>query len=128
MPVSWDKPTIEHIFFGTWVVLIIVSLLFYLAASPALKRKVQPFASVATAVLFLFFIYLLSGTGTLLFMSVPVAFIAWYNATQVKYCPDCGALNRSVFMFPAPEYCNKCGSPLDADVTERQKQHDLRRP
>ena len=112
MPI-FDQHTIQLIFFGTWIVLGIGSVVFAKTATPQLKQKMQPIFAVGVGLLFLFFVSLLGGSQGFYFAVIPVAVIIYLNAKTVKFCPKCGTLNRSPYIFPAPKYCITCGTKLD---------------
>lgn len=112
MPFPLDRNIVEGIFIGTWVLLAVVGLIFYLRASPAMKHKAWPVMSIVTGLLFLVFIYLLEGIKFALLAAIPVALITYLNLRTVKFCAQCGAFNRSPTMFPVPKYCGKCGTGL----------------
>jgi hypothetical protein len=113
MPFQLDQKAVQHVFVGTWIILIVGSLIFYRVASPALKQKMQPRLAIGVGLAFLVFIYLLQGIKGLSFAAIPVALIMYLNVKIVKYCPKCGAPNRNPYMFPVPKYCGKCGTALD---------------
>jgi hypothetical protein len=117
MPFHLDRSVIEGIFIGTWIVLAVGGLIFHLRASPAMKHKVWPMMAIVVGPLFLVFVYFLDGIKVASLAAVPVALITYLNRKTVKFCSQCGALNRSPTMFPVPKFCGKCGAGLDAPVT-----------
>jgi hypothetical protein len=81
-----------------------------------MKRKVWPVMTPIVGLLFLAFTYLLQGIRGASFAAIPVAIITYINLRSVKFCPKCGASNRSPSIFPVPKYCGKCGAQLDNSV------------
>lgn len=110
---GFDQKTITTVFISVWIVLFIAGLIFHLTAPPLLKRKLQPFIAVGVGTTFLCFVGLISGRAGFYFAAIPVALITYLNVKAVKYCPRCGAMSMSPFMFPAPKFCVKCGTKLD---------------
>ena len=107
-----SQQAIETIFVGTWVVLLIGSIVLNQVASPALKQNLQKVVPVVVGLVFLVFVYLLGGSKSLYFAVGPVLLIMFLNVRLVKYCHKCGAMNRSVNWLSAPKYCQKCGQSL----------------
>ena len=125
-PFDWNQDVIGQVFFATWIVLVIAGVIFHFTAPPAWKQKVWTYATVGVGLLFLAFVYLLGGLLAFYFAAIPVGLITCLNLTTVKFCPQCGALNRSPFIFPVPKFCNKCGSDLDASTEPDDDSRDLR--
>jgi hypothetical protein len=116
MPFDLDRKAIEGVFLGTWIALGIGGWIFMRRASPALKQKIWPISTIVVGLLFLFFVYLLDGIKSVTFAAIPIALITFLNLKTVKFCSNCGALNRSHTIFPIPKYCQKCGVTLDTPV------------
>lgn len=116
MLLDLDRKVIEALFIGTWIALGIGGWIFMGSAPPALKQKYRPFGIIAVGLLFLLFAYLLDGAKTAAFVAVPIALITYLNLKTVRFCPKCGALNRSHTIFPIPKFCQKCGVTLDTPV------------
>jgi len=116
VPFQPNQTIVQCAFIGTWIALGIGGTIFYWRASPAMKRKAWLVMTPIVGLLFLAFIYLLQGTRGASFAAIPVAIIAYLNLHSVKFCPKCGASNRSPSIFPVPKYCGKCGAQLDSPV------------
>ena len=93
-------------------------MIFSFSASPNFKRKYSPIINIGVGFLFLIFVYLLDGGKNFYFSVIIVGLIMYLNIKCVKYCPKCGAFNRSANLFPTPKYCQKCGSALNEDPSK----------
>jgi hypothetical protein len=114
MSLQLDHATVQHVFIATWIVLGIASAIFIFTAPPALKRKWHPIISISAGLLFLGFVFVLSEYKIPFFLPVAVAVIMYLNIKTVVFCPKCGAMNRSPYIYPIPKYCRKCGTDLHA--------------
>ena len=102
------------IFFATWVVLGVLSFAFFtFNRNAALKRKVWTPFVVATALIFVGFIWLVGAPSQVLYVAGPaVALITMLNIRTTRFCDSCG---RTIFAqnpFSRPEFCHKCGAKL----------------
>jgi hypothetical protein len=102
------------IFFGTWVVLGLVSFfIFFIGKNAELKRKLWPPFVIGAGVLFIFFVYLMGFDGKIMYMMVPaVILITILNLRATKFCDSCGKSIINQNLFVKPEFCSKCGSKL----------------
>lgn len=102
------------IFFGTWVVLGIVSfVIFFVCKDARLKRRVwKPFV-IGTGALFIGFVYLMGFGGEALYIMVPaVILISFLNIRSTKFCDSCGKTNINQNFLVKPEFCSRCGDKL----------------
>jgi len=102
------------IFFGTWVVLGIVSfVIFFLGKDAQLKRKLwKPFV-IGTGALFIGFVYLMGFGGEALYIMVPaVVLITFLNIRSTKFCDACGKTIINQNFLVKPDFCSKCGEKL----------------
>jgi hypothetical protein len=113
MPFHLDQHLIKSIFIGIWLLLFAGIVIVNLVAPPALKQKGQRIMPIFGGLLFLFFIYLLTGKRDFLFLIIPIGLIIYVNVKTVRICLKCGTTNRNPYMFPVPKFCLKCGSMLD---------------
>ena len=102
------------IFFGTWVVLGLVSfLIFFVGKNAELKRKLWPPFVIGAGALFIFFVYMMSFGGEILLIMIPaVIVITFLNLRATKFCDSCGKTIINQNFFVKPEFCSKCGSKL----------------
>ena len=102
------------IFFGTWVVLGLVSFyIFFIGKNAELKRKLWPPFVIGTGVLFILFVYLMGFGGEAMYMMVPaVILITILNLRATKFCDSCGKTIINQNFFVKPEFCSKCGAKL----------------
>ena len=113
---------ITALFFGTWIVLGIVSfVVFFLGKDTALKRKWFPRFIVLAGVLFVIFSTTIMVLGSqswwslgILLVVVPaVAVISYLNIKMTKFCDKCGATLINSNWFSPMRFCSKCGAVLD---------------
>jgi len=102
------------IFFGVWILLGLASAaFFFLSKDAALKRKVWPPFTIATALLFLGFVWAMGFASNVFIIMVPaLTLITFLNLRSVKFCDSCGKTNMSQNPISPPEYCSKCGAQL----------------
>jgi hypothetical protein len=109
-------------FIGTWIVLGIIGVYFYLSKNVAFKRKWYPRFVILTGVLFVFFsttimAFSVRSLELLVVVIVMVPFtllIAYLNIKMTKFCDECGATLLNQNWFVAMRFCPKCGAELDA--------------
>lgn len=102
------------VFLGVWVVLGLFSAaFFFLGKNASLKRKVWPPFTIATAILFVGFVWAMGFPSQVFFIMIPaVALITFLNLRSVKFCDACGKTIMSQNPFSRPEFCSKCGAKL----------------
>lgn len=102
------------IFFGVWVVLGLFSTaFFFLGKNASLKRKVWPPFTIATAVLFVGFVWAIGFPPQVFFIIIPVvALITFLNLRSVQFCDACGKTIMHQNLFSTPQFCSKCGAKL----------------
>ena len=109
-------------FFGTWIVLGIVSVyLFWIKKDVALKRKWFPRFVVLAGVLFVLFSSTIMVLQSRSFQSlgilaivIPFVILASYlNLKFTKFCGKCGATIIDYNWFSPMKFCSKCGAELD---------------
>lgn len=102
------------IFFGTWVVLGIISFaIFFIGKNAQLKRKLWPPFVIGTGVLFIGFICAMGFGGQALYIMVPaVVLITFLNLRSTKFCDSCGKTIINQNFLVRPEFCSKCGAKL----------------
>lgn len=102
------------IFFGTWVVLGIISFaIFFLGKNAQLKRKLWPPFVIGIGVLFIGFTYAMGFGGEALYITVPaVILISVLNLRSTKFCDACGKTIINQNFLVKPEFCSKCGEKL----------------
>ncbi|WP_283132287.1 zinc ribbon domain-containing protein [Enterovibrio norvegicus] len=102
------------IFFGTWVILGIISFaIFFLGKNAELKRKLWPPFVIGTGVLFIGFIYAMGLQGQALYIMVlAVILITFLNLRSAKFCDACGKTIISQNFLIKPKFCSKCGEKL----------------
>jgi len=112
----FNPEVVFPIFFGTWVVLGIASIfMFFVNKNAAQKRKVWPPFVIGVGVLFAFFIYLMGFPVEVFAIFGPAIFIITIlNLRTVVFCDSCGKTIMNQNPFSKPEYCQKCGSKLNA--------------
>ena len=103
------------IFFGTWVVLGIISfLLFFVSKNATLKRKLWPPFVIGIGILFAVFVYLMGfPIETFAIMGPAIILITFLNLRNMKFCDSCGKSIMSQNPFSRMEYCPKCGAKLN---------------
>jgi hypothetical protein len=108
-------PEIAPWFFGTWIVLGIASVWFiYLDRNVARKKRLLPVFIIGVGVLFVIFVFLMSGDlGVLAFMVPAVVVISFLNLRMIRVCSACGRTIHSGMWFTKAEYCSKCGARLE---------------
>ena len=113
MPLG-NPDQIFPIFFGVWVVLGLFSgAFFFLGKNASLKRKVWPPFTIATAVLFVAFVWAMGFPSQVFLIMIPaVALITFLNLRSVKFCDACGKTIMSQNPFSPPQFCSKCGGKL----------------
>ena len=113
MPSS-SPDQIFPIFFGVWVVLGLISVaFFFLGRNASLKRKVWPPLTIATAILFVGFVWAMGFPSHVFLILIPaVAIITFLNLRSVKFCDACGRTIMNQIPFSPPRFCSKCGAKL----------------
>ncbi len=102
------------IFFVVWVGLGLFSAcFFFLNKNAPLKRKVWPRFMILTGVLFVGFVWSMSGSAQMLFILVPaVTLITLLNLRALHFCDACGATLINQNPLSRPAFCSKCGANL----------------
>ena len=105
-------PPIVYVFFATWIVLVLASLVFRYAAPIPLRQKLRVPIAVGMGALFMVFMSLIMGPEKAIVGILPVGLIIAMNITGSRICPNCGAENRNpnIFAFTPPQYCQTCGA------------------
>ena len=108
-----NSKEIFGIFFGTWVVLGIVSWVFFtFYKNISVKRKILPPWLIFIGVLFIFFIYLMGAPVQAYWIVVPaIIVITALNMYVIRFCDSCGKVFNK-FPFQGIKYCAKCGAEL----------------
>lgn len=101
-------------FFVIWVLMGLgVSTFFSLSRNAALKRRVWPYVSVATGLVFVGFAVTMGFPQQGLLLMVPfVALITLLNVRATKFCDACGKTVRDQNLFSPMKFCPKCGAQL----------------
>jgi hypothetical protein len=109
-----DQSSIPVVFFVVWALLGIGGYLVFERnyVSLAWKRRAWPAYVLLMGVIFLTFGYALK-RHDIAFGAVAVLFIAWLNIKRVRFCPQCGSLNR---LRGSVRFCRKCGTSLGGPV------------
>ena len=97
--------------------LAVAYVVFYMTASPDLKRKAWPYQVVGAGLLFLMFVSLLMGVNGFLFFVLPVGLISFLNLKTVRFCPKCGAYNQGWIS----RFCIKCRTALTGSAASDTK-------
>jgi hypothetical protein len=113
---------VTAVFFGTWIVLGIASVVASWTMRAATKRRWMPIYVVLIGVLFLGFSTTLMYLGSrslaslgMLFVMVPaIVLISYLNIKLTKFCDACDATLFSSNWFMPMKFCPRCGAPLDA--------------
>ncbi len=113
-PMFENAGTIFPIFFGTWVVLGILSFyLFFIRNDYEFKVKYFKYFVFLVGILFLGFIIAMSPPRQVYFMFVPaVALITFLNIRLTRFCKNCGKTIINNMPFSRIDFCPKCGSKL----------------
>ncbi|HEY1049623.1 MAG TPA: hypothetical protein VGE39_07700 [Prosthecobacter sp.] len=80
-----------------------------------LKRRIWPWFSVGTAVVFAAFVYGTVGRrnpGTLGIMLPALLIITWMNVRMTRFCDACGKTITQRTPFSKDAFCSRCGAPL----------------
>jgi len=103
------------IFFGVWVALGLFSAaFFFFGKNASLKRKVWPPFTIATAIVFVGFVWAMGFPSQVFLVMIPaVALITFLNLRSVKFCDACGKTIMKQNPFSTPQFCSKCGAKLD---------------
>jgi hypothetical protein len=106
---------IVPIFFGIWFALGLFPTFFIVFCKNAsLKRKVWRLFTIATAVLFVGFVGVMTfPSHVVLVMGLVVALITFLNLRSVKFCDACGNTINGQNPFSPPQVCSKCGAKLE---------------
>jgi hypothetical protein len=109
-----SHPEIVPWFFGTWIVLGLLSFWFmYLDRNVARKKRLLPIFIIGSGALFVIFVFLISGSLAALAFTFPAAvLICILNLRMIKVCTSCGRTIHSGLWFAKAEYCSKCGARL----------------
>lgn len=101
------------VFFGTWVVLGILSFyLFFIRDDYGFKVKYFKFV-ILVGILFLGFVTAMGIPLQVFIIMVPsVALITLLNIKFTRFCKDCGKTIINNVPFAKIEFCPKCGSKL----------------
>ncbi len=101
-------------FFGTWVVLGIISfIIFFVSKDAQLKRKLWKTFVIGTGALFIGFVYLMGFGDEAFYIMVPaVILISFLNIRVTKFCDACGKTIINQNFLGKPEFCSKCGEKL----------------
>jgi hypothetical protein len=102
-----------RVFFATWIALGIGgSLWVWSVKKPDAKRRLLRGLSIGAALLFSFFVWLITrDPRQLAFISVPLLLIALLNHRLVKVCDECASISRPQGLT-MPVHCHKCGAVL----------------
>jgi hypothetical protein len=86
---------------------------FFLGKNASLKRKVWPPFTIATATLFVGFVWAMGFPSQVFLIVIPaVALITFLNLRSVKFCDACGKTVMNQNPFSPPQFCSKCGANL----------------
>lgn len=91
-------------------------LFFHSIRDAALKRRVWPWFSVGTAVIFAVFVYSVAGRrnpGILGIMVPALVLITWMNLRMTRFCDACGTTITQRTPFSKDAFCSRCGAPLN---------------
>jgi hypothetical protein len=102
------------IFFGTWIVLGILSFyLFFIRNDYEFKVKYFKFFVILVGILFLGFVTAMGVPPQVFVIMVPaVALITFLNIKFTRFCKNCGKTIINNVPFTKIEFCPKCGSKL----------------
>jgi len=100
-------------FIATWLVLGLGGMVWlWRIKNPATKRLFLRVFAIGTALLFALFVWLITrDSKQLIFMSVPLLLIVFFNLRLVKVCDECASISRPQG-FAMPVHCHKCGATL----------------
>ncbi len=103
------------VFFPIFAVIAIGGVIFfYLNRNVNLKRKVLVPGFVISSLIFLGFIYSMKLPNNVFWIAVPaVILISYLNIRVTKFCDSCGRTIIGQNPFSPPNYCSKCGAPLN---------------
>lgn len=104
---------LETVFIAVWIAFFLACALVFVFGSPSLKRKVHAPATILAGLLFAGFAGLIVSSSGLWIVLPGVVLITFLNIYSVAFCAKCGHMNRNAFVFPRPEFCNRCGSHVD---------------
>jgi hypothetical protein len=90
-------------------------LVFSYTAPIPLRQRLRIPIMVGVGLLFLVFMGLIGGVGSVLFGIFPVALITAMNICGQRICSNCGKTNHNtnIYAFTPPAYCLQCGTKLD---------------
>lgn len=105
-------PPIVHVYFATWTVLVLASVVFRYTAPIPLRQKLRVPIAVVVGTLFVVFLGFIGGPGMAIIGILPVGLIMAMNVRGTRICSNCGAenMNPNIFAFTPPRYCQRCGT------------------
>jgi hypothetical protein len=105
-------PPIVYVYFATWAVLILASLVFRYTAPIPLRQKLRVPITLVVGALFSIFLGIMMGPEKAIVGILPVGLIIAMNIRGTRICSNCGTENRNpnIFAFTPPLYCQKCGT------------------
>ena len=112
---SGEPPALFWIFMIVWIGLCGASWWFFSRNSDAvLKRRVMRWGVVGMGLLFIGFVFALTGDPRMLLFVVPaVALIGLLNIKLTKFCSSCGATLYNYNWLGRMRYCSRCGASLE---------------
>jgi len=109
------EPSSEYFpaFIATWLVLGLGGTFWiWKIESPVTKRLALRVFSIGAALLFALFVWLITrDPKQMMFLSVPLLLIVFFNLRLVKVCDECASISRPQG-FAMPVHCHKCGAIL----------------